>query len=107
MQYFFCAKNNFGGLTNCCSILLLDIAKGVKTMKAVNKEKVASEFGRFVREARERKGLIQADVAAQIGVSRSYYTMIESGDREIYFTLAINICRVLDLDINEFVKLMK
>ena len=76
-------------------------------MKTIDKEKVAAEFGRFVREARERKGLYQADVAEQIGVSRSYYTMIEAGNREIYFTLAINICRVLDLDIGQFMKLLK
>lgn len=76
-------------------------------MKTISKEKVSAEFGRFVREARERKGLYQADIAEQLGVSRSYYTMIEAGNREIYFTLAINICRVLDLDVNDFVKLLK
>lgn len=76
-------------------------------MKPVNKEKVATEFGRFVREAREKKGLYQADIAEQLGVSRSYYTMIEAGNREIYFTLAINICRVLDLNINDFVTYLK
>ena len=52
-------------------------------MKPVNKEKVAAEFGSFVREARERKGMYQADVAEQLGITRSYYTMIESGAREI------------------------
>ena len=76
-------------------------------MKPVNKEKVAAEFGSFVREARERKGMYQADVAEQLGITRSYYTMIESGAREIYFTLAINICRILNLDINEFTKRLK
>lgn len=76
-------------------------------MKPVNKEKVAAEFGSFVREAREKKGLYQADMAEQLGITRSYYTMIESGTREIYFTLAINICRILDLDINEFTKRLK
>ena len=46
-------------------------------MKDFNKEQVAVEFGNFIREARERKGMIQADVAQRLGVSRSYYTMIE------------------------------
>lgn len=76
-------------------------------MKQINKETIATEFGSFVREARERKGLIQAEVAEQLGVSRSYYTMIEAGSRDIYFSLAVNICRVLDLNINEFMKHMK
>lgn len=76
-------------------------------MKTVSKEKISTEFGVFIREARERKGLYQADVAEQLGVSRVYYTYIETGKRDIYFTLAVNICRVLDLDISEFVKRMK
>lgn len=76
-------------------------------MKIIDKEKVALEFGQYIREARERNGLYQAFVAEQLNVSRSYYTMIEKGQREIYFTLAINICRVLDLDINEFAKRLK
>lgn len=76
-------------------------------MKTIEKEKVATEFGSFIREARENKGLLQADVAEKLGVSRSYYTMIEAGNREIYFTLAINICRVLDLNINDLMKRLK
>ena len=76
-------------------------------MNDFNKEKVMSEFGSFIREARENKGLVQAEVAKRLGVARSYYTMIEAGDREIYFTLALKICNVLDLNINEFAKRLK
>lgn len=76
-------------------------------MKTIEREKVLIEFGRAIRSARENKGLIQAHVAEELGVSRSYYAMIENGDREIYFTLAINICRVLNVDINEFMKQLK
>ncbi len=76
-------------------------------MKITEKQKVATEFGRFVREARERSGMTQADVAEQLGVSRSYYTMIEAGNREIYFTLALNICQILKLNINDFMKCLK
>ena len=83
------------------------LLKGAKRMKTIDKEKVVVEFGRFIREAREMKGLLQADVAEKLGVSRSYYGHIESGNREIYFTLAINICRVLDLDMNDFMKMLK
>lgn len=76
-------------------------------MKTVEKEKVAKEFGVFIREAREKQGLYQADVAERLGVSRAYYTHIEAGNREIYFTMAINICRVLNLNINDFMKNLK
>ena len=73
----------------------------------IDKEKIAVEFGAFIREAREQKGLLQADIAEKLGVSRSYYAYIESGSREIYFTLAINICQVLNLDISDFMKRVK
>lgn len=76
-------------------------------MKMFEKEIIAKEFGAFIREARESKGIYQADIAEQLGVSRSYYTMIEAGNREIYFSLAVNICAVLDLNINEFMKRLK
>ena len=76
-------------------------------MKTIEKEKVAVEFGAYVKKAREEKGLYQYEVADQLGVSRSYYTYIEAGSREIYFSLAVNICRVLDLDMNEFMKMLK
>jgi transcriptional regulator with XRE-family HTH domain len=76
-------------------------------MKNVDKEKVAKEFGAYIREARERQGLLQADVAEQLGVSRAYYTHIEAGNRDIYFATALDICRILKLNFDEFVKLMK
>lgn len=76
-------------------------------MKVIDKETVSVEFGTFIREARERQGLLQADVAEKVGVSRSYYAFIEAGKRDIYFTLAVNLCRVLDLNINDFVKYLK
>ena len=76
-------------------------------MKLIENEKIISEFGAFIREAREQKGLLQADIAEKIGVSRSYYAYIEAGKREIPFTLAIHLCQVLNLDINDFIKRLK
>ena len=76
-------------------------------MRPIDKERVAKEFGAFIREAREKRGLYQADVAAQLGVSRAYYTHIEAGNRDIYFATAVEICGILKLDISEFVKRLK
>ena len=73
-------------------------------MEIVEKEIVSKEFGKYIREAREKQRLYQADVAEQLGISRVYYTHIEAGNREIYFALAINICRILNLDISEIMK---
>ena len=76
-------------------------------MKTIDKEIITPEFGQFIREAREMKGLYQWEVADQLGVSRAYYTHIEQGGRDIYFTAAVNICRILDLDLGDFMKRLK
>ena len=65
------------------------------------------EFGIFIREAQEKQGLLQADIADKLNISRSYYAHIEGGNHDIYFTLAINLCQVLDLDINDFMQCLK
>lgn len=76
-------------------------------MKTFEKDVISKEFGQFIRDAREAKGLLQAEVAEQLGVSRAYYTHIEAGNREIYFTMAINICQILNLNMNDFMKRLK
>ena len=53
-------------------------------MKGLEEEKVAKEFGAFIRVAREMKGLKQEEVAELAGMSRSSYGHIETGVREIY-----------------------
>ena len=73
-------------------------------MNEAYKEKIAKEFGRFIRESRENKGMIQAEVAKKLSCSRSYYTMIETGDREVSFEMALRICGILDLNIDDFAK---
>lgn len=76
-------------------------------MKTVDKNKIAAEFGAFIREAREKQGLLQVDIAEQLGVGRPYYSHIESGSRNVYFTTALNICNILGLDIRDFAKRLK
>ena len=76
-------------------------------MKSFDKETIAKEFGAFIREAREKRGLYQSSVAEHLCVSRAYYTHIEAGNRDIYFATAVNICSILGLNINDFVKRLK
>lgn len=76
-------------------------------MKTYSKEDIAKAFGEFIREAREARGLYQHEVAGQLGLSRSYYTQVESGSRYIYFSTAVDICNVLNLDLGAFMKRLK
>lgn len=75
-------------------------------MKDLEQEKVAKEFGAFIRVARELKGLKQEEVAELAGMSRSSYGHIETGVREIYLKKALKICRVLGLSLGDFEKFL-
>ena len=72
-------------------------------MPKYDAEKTYKQFGLFVKQARERKGLYQKEVAQMIGVSQPYYCQIESGTRQITMWAALNLCDILDLDFNDFI----
>lgn len=73
-------------------------------MATIDNQKISKEFGAFIRKGRESQGVRQEDVANQVDICRSYYAHIEAGQRQAYFALAVNICRVLNLDISSFLK---
>lgn len=57
-----------------------------------------SGFGLKIREKRRSLGLTQAKVAESVGISTSYFNLIERGKRTIGGALLIRIAQVLDLD---------
>lgn len=63
------------------------------------------KFGNLVRDARITLGLTQKDLAKIVGVSTSYFTYIEAGDRNISLDLAIKLCDILNLSVDSFIKL--
>lgn len=71
-----------------------------------NKENSAllKDFGDWIRSERERKQLSQEEVAAQLGLHQTYYSKLELARREIDFATAIQVCRVLGLDLSDFIK---
>lgn len=75
-------------------------------MKIIENSECLAGFGKFIRDARERQGLFQADVAGQLGITQSYYSVIERGskDRNVDLVLALEICKVLKIDLNDFIK---
>ncbi|MDE3837896.1 transcriptional regulator [Bacillus methanolicus] len=52
----------------------------------------------WLKEFRIAKGFTQYDVAKRVGIERSYYTMIESGNRTPSVSVAQSIGGVLDFD---------
>lgn len=75
-------------------------------MKKIENSECLAGFGEFIKRGRERQDMFQSEVATLVGVSQPYYSMIENGakDRNVDLVLALKICQVLKLDINEFIK---
>lgn len=61
-------------------------------------------FGKYIKSAREAKGLYQKDIAESIGIAQSYLSDIENGKKPCFLELAIKICVALSLDLNDFIK---
>ncbi len=51
-------------------------------------------------QLRKASGFTQKDIAEQLGVSRSYYGMIENGSRNPSLNIAKKIAVILQSDIN-------
>lgn len=62
------------------------------------------DFGDYIRTARERLGLSQAEVANSLGLHQTYYGKIELAKREVDLVTAMKICEILKLDLSDFVK---
>lgn len=60
----------------------------------------------YLIEAREKAGLTQQDVANRIGISRQYYQMIETGERQKRMDLSLvgGLSVVLNIPIAEIVQ---
>ena len=71
--------------------------------KRENSERLNKDFGNFIRAKREQKDLFQSDVATLVGISQAYYSYIEQGKRDVDLALAIEICKVLGIDISDFI----
>jgi len=64
---------------------------------------VATRFGEFIKAGRLKKNLTQTEVAKRLNRAQSYYNYLESGGRNVDLSLAMELCRILDLDLNDFV----
>lgn len=72
-------------------------------MKNINEKECHQAFGKYIKTARERKGLSQIDASRILGVSQSYLSRIESGERDIDLAFSFKICDVMGVDIRDFV----
>ena len=61
-----------------------------------------STLGRKVRRLRKERDLTQVQLAEKLGISDSYVTLIESGQRPVTAPLLIKLAKVFDLELTEF-----
>lgn len=70
---------------------------------AINERECSIEFGKFIREGREKKGIDQATMAEKVGLTQSSLSYIELGRRNTSLTTSLKICEALNLDFGDFV----
>lgn len=56
---------------------------------------------RIIRNLREDHDYTQAYVASKLGISQRAYAHYESGDRKISLEMAIELAKLLEVDMNE------
>ena len=59
------------------------------------------EIWERVRGIRDAQGMLAKDVAAEIGVSRSFYTLLEGGKRRLTARHVKEISRALGVSVSE------
>lgn len=79
------------------------IRKRVAT-RSRNDTKALHEFGVRLRRIRLARGLTQEELAAQAGFSRSYYTEIETGKRNISLLNIVRLAECLHVPPAELLK---
>lgn len=57
---------------------------------------------KWLIKKRKDKQMSQADVATSCGISRQYYSFVESGERNVPVKTAKKIAEVLDFDWQKF-----
>ena len=60
----------------------------------------------WLKEARARANMSQADVARELGISESYYAYIEQGERQkqLDITLCAKLSKIFSIEIQQIVE---
>ena len=71
-------------------------------MKTVTSSACNIALGNFIKEKRRSKKLSQLEVASSLGLTQSYFSRIESGERSVDPAIMINLFHLLDVQPMEF-----
>jgi transcriptional regulator with XRE-family HTH domain len=67
-------------------------------------DKALKQIGSKLQAARKLKGITQQEIANRVGISRTYYSQIENGDRDPSATIITNIAKALGVSIADILK---
>ncbi|MDE7229528.1 MAG: helix-turn-helix domain-containing protein [Oscillospiraceae bacterium] len=60
-------------------------------------------FGKAIRDKRLEKKITQEQLSELVGISVTYLRSVEHGSHSITWKIWLNICKVLQLDIKDFI----
>lgn len=76
-------------------------------MEIASVQQCYTQFGAFMREGRQKKQVLQTELAKMLNVTQAYISQLEAGTRNVELGLALEICDVLDLDMRKFIDIMR
>jgi transcriptional regulator with XRE-family HTH domain len=62
---------------------------------------------RLLREAREKASITQVELAKKLGLTQSFVSKIERGDRRLDVVQLRTLCRIFGLSLLDFVKALE
>jgi putative transcription factor len=83
------------------------VEKTIKAALDIQDEEVIEDFGRVLREQREKLGLTQEDMAKRLGLKQSLYKKLEEGDLKPTLDLAKRIEKLLKIKLTKKVVLFE
>lgn len=60
-----------------------------------------NDYLKIIRDLREDHDFTQSYVASKLGISQRAYSHYESGDRKISLEMAMELAKLLDVDMNQ------
>lgn len=66
----------------------------------LDKEKLLKHFGKNLKEARNRKGISQEELALSLGFDRTYISMLERGKRNPSLFTIYKMANFLDVTVS-------
>ena len=73
----------------------------------MNEQRLKQVFGQELRKARKAVGISQEKLALQVGLDRTYISMLERGIRQPSLATIFRICEALEIDSVELVAEVK